>query len=322
MRVLFVSSGNTKNGISPIIKNQGESLKKFGIDVDYFTIVGNGILGYLKNVSALKNYLKKHTFQIIHAHYGLSGIVAQLARNQEKLVVSFMGDDLIGSINKAGKYTLRSNILVLFNKSFIPFYNFIIVKSKQLADILKCNKVEIIPNGVELKLFFSIDKEIAKKKLNIDINKKLIIFVANPERPEKNYILAQKSISFLNRNDIILLPVYNVPQYELKYYYSAADLLLLTSFHEGSPNVIKEAMACNCPIVATDVGDIKWIFGNTEGCFITSLDLIDIVKKINLAIEFSQIKKRTSGRNRLIELGLNEEVIAKKIINVYQKVLK
>lgn len=318
MKVLFVSSGNAKEGISPIIRNQADSLKKNGIEIEHFPIQGKGIAGYLKNIKPLKDYLKCKNFQIIHAHYGLCGIIAQLIRTKEKLIVSFMGDDLIGSINQKGNYSFMGNFLTSLNKLFISSYDYVIVKSQQMAEGLKTAKLQIIPNGVDLKLFVPIDKFDAKQKINFDPEKKIIIFVTNPERPEKNYILAKKSISALNRKDIVLLPVYNIAQDELKYYYSAADLLLMTSLHEGSPNVIKEAMACNCPIVSTDVGDVSDIIGNTEGCFISSYNPEEIAHLINLALVFSDKNGRTDGRQRIIDLQLDSDTVAQKIISIYQ----
>ena len=110
--------------------------------------------------------------------------------------------------------------------------------------------------------------------------------------------------------------------YELiTYYMNAADVLLLTSLWEGSPNVIKEAMACNCPIVSTDVGDVRWVFGETEGCYLTSFDPEDVADKIKLALVFAEEKNRTNGRKRIIEFGLDTETIANKIIDVYKKVV-
>lgn len=102
---------------------------------------------------------------------------------------------------------------------------------------------------------------------------------------------------------------------------NSSDFLLLTSFREGSPQVIKEAMACNCPIVSTDVGDIKWVIGNTEGCYLTTFDPKVVAEKLKMAIEFAQTKGRTNGRDRIIQLGLDAESVAKKVLEVYQKVL-
>ena len=99
---------------------------------------------------------------------------------------------------------------------------------------------------------------------------------------------------------------------------NAADLLLLTSLWEGSPNIVKEAMACNCPIVTTDVGDVRTVFGNIEGCFISNFDSDDVANKIERAILFGL---RTEGRKKIIDNELDSGSIAKKIIDLYQKSL-
>jgi len=106
------------------------------------------------------------------------------------------------------------------------------------------------------------------------------------------------------------------PQEEVNLFYNAADVLLLTSFHEGSPNVIKEAMACNCPIVSTDVGDVRDIIENTEGCYITTFQPEDIADKIKRALEYGQ---RTKGRENIKHLDIN--TVAQRIIKVYKTVL-
>jgi glycosyltransferase involved in cell wall biosynthesis len=105
-------------------------------------------------------------------------------------------------------------------------------------------------------------------------------------------------------------------------YYNAVDVILLTSLHEGSPNVVKEAMACNCPVVSTDVGDVRWLFGDTPGYFITSFDYKDVVEKIKLAINFREKYYQTKGRERIIDLGLDSGTVAGRIIDVYRQVLK
>ena len=84
LKVLFVSSGNSKYGISPIIKSQGETIRGKGIHLDYFLVVGKGLLGYFKNLFRLRKYLKHSNYDIIHAHYALSGILSFLAKREEK----------------------------------------------------------------------------------------------------------------------------------------------------------------------------------------------------------------------------------------------
>ena len=98
MNILFVSSGNSKTGISPIIKNQGESLINSGANVTFFTIKGKGIIGYLKNVLPLKRLLRKNEYDVVHAHYSMSAFVATLS-GAKPLMVSLMGSDV-----KSDKY--------------------------------------------------------------------------------------------------------------------------------------------------------------------------------------------------------------------------
>jgi len=89
--------------------------------------------------------------------------------------------------------------------------------------------------------------------------------------------------------EIVLHILKDVPYEDIPVYMNASDVLILSSFHEGSPNVVKEAMACNCPIVATNVGDVKWVLGNTEGCYISSFDPINYSEKLNRHWNFLKI---------------------------------
>ena len=100
--------------------------------------------------------------------------------------------------------------------------------------------------------------------------KKYIIWCSNPNRPEKNWPLAQAAVESVKCNveGVELVAVYDKTPEEVCTYMNAADCLLLTSDSEGSPNVIKEAMACNCPIVTTDVGDVEERLHDLEGCFV------------------------------------------------------
>lgn len=308
MKILFVCSGNKNKRINVIVNNQGNSLVNKGINVEYYLIIGKGLLGYFLNIFKLRKYLKKNSFDIVHAHYSLSGYVAAFSK-KFPLVVSLMGSDAysIFPFNK---------LIWLFNKFF---WDVTIVKCLTMKIHIGLNDCLILPNGVDIERFKPISSLIARRNLNLNINKKYILFLANPKRKEKNYALAVEAVNLLKHDDVDLLPVYNVPNELVPYYMNAADLLLLTSKWEGSVNVIKEAMACNLPIVSTDVGDIKWVIGNIEGCYITTFDPKDVADKIKMALNFN---KRTNGRDRIIELGLDSNTIAKRLISIYERVIK
>lgn len=318
MRVLFVSSGNSKHGIIPFIKSQGESLIKEGVELEYYTIKGKGLKGYLKNVFELKDFLKKRNFDIVHAHYGLSALVAFFSKKKEKIVVSFMGSDIFGGRDLTNSPSIMSKISLKVNKLFAKrFYNYNIVKSKEMFNVLNVKNCEVVPNGVDFEKFYEIDRTLAKQKIGKDISKKLILFCSNPERKEKNFKLAKDAFDKLAFNNKELICLHGIAPNELKYYFNMSDCLLLTSFYEGSPNVVKEAMACNVPIVATNVGDVKDVMGNTKGCYVSSFKLEDVVSSLEKALAY---EGRTTGRNDIEYLEMSK--VAKKIIELYKKTLK
>ena len=307
MKILFVFSGNSDNGVSPIVSNQMFSIINEGISISVFPIIGKGFWGYLKNILPLKKRLKKEKVDITHAHYSLSSFIASLA-GAKPLVVSLMGSDV--KVNKWNRLILR-----LFNHFF---WDYCIVKTEEMRTCLKSQNIAVIPNGVDLNKFKPFDKVASQKKLNWNIEKKHILFAANPEITLKNYKLAKQSFEQINQDDLEMHVLGDVPNDLMPFYYNASDVVLLTSFTEGSPNVIKEAMACNCPIVSTQVGDVYTNMKNLDGCYITTHDAKDVVNKLGIAIKFRQ---STHGRDRIIQLGLDTKTIARKITEIYEKVL-
>jgi len=151
-----------------------------------------------------------------------------------------------------------------------------------------------------------------------------ILFSSSFSNGVKNYPLAQKACLLAEKQlnkKINLIELKGFTRNKVASVMSQADCLLLTSFSEGSPQFIKEAMACNRPIVATNVGDIEWLFDNEPGHFLTSFDPKDVAEKIKMALDFKEKHGRTNGRQRIIELGLDSDSIAKKIIKVYEEVV-
>ena len=250
-KVLFVRSGN--KGQHPITQNQGDSLVDIGCEVHYFDVVGKGFLGYLRNIPRLRSQLKSLKPQVIHAHYSLCGFLATICFFRIPIVVSLMGSDVL---------TAKSGYRFLIKCVGWLFWKGMIVKSKEMHERLGFKQALILPNGVNRSDFYSIDKARAREILGWPLIGKVVLFASDPRRSEKNYELFKTAVDGLRAKgiDIMERHLFELTKEEMLLYYNAANLLVLTSHHEGSPNVIKEAMFCNCPFVSVNVGDVKqWI---------------------------------------------------------------
>ena len=307
MKILFISSGNI-HSINPIVENQGESIKREGINLEFFTIKGKGFAGYLKNVIPLRKKISQGGYDLIHAHYSLSAITASLTL-KKPLVVSLMGSDVYSS-----GLTLW---MIRFLSGF--YWDVTIVKSEEMKKKLRLKKSRVIPNGVNSDLFKPIDRKESCQKLGWEPEKIHILFPANKNRSEKNFTLAKATFDLLKETNTLLHTLENVPNQLMPYYYNAADVVLMTSLWEGSPNVIKEALACNAPVVATDVGDIRKNIENLKSCYITGFDPREIAEAINKVLESGE---RPNGQSRIIDLGLEEGMIAQELIGIYKELSK
>ena len=315
MKVLFVFSGNSLYfDISPFINAQAESLRKLGHTIDYYPIKGKGIGGYISNIPQLKHYVKKGNYDIIHSHYSFCGVVSTLA-TKKPVVCSLMGSD----VKESGLWKLL--IRYFIKHKWLKT----IVKSEEMKKELGIDKVVVIPNGIDLEIFNPLDKNECRKKLGWRQDSRIVLFGADPSRAVKNFSLAKSSYNMLIEGNpklismkIELITLGSIPHEIIPLYLNACDVLLLTSMWEGSPNIIKEAMACNIPIVCTDVGDVKWLLDGVEGCYITSQNPNEIADKLYIALSYN---KRTTGRERLIQLGLDSTTVAQKVIKIYENVL-
>ncbi len=308
MKVLFVGSGN-HGKVSPIIQSQGDSLASNQIEVVYFLIHGKGVKGYLKNVRLLRKYIKNNDFDVIHAHYSLSAFTASLA-GAKPLVVSLMGSDVKAS--SGYKFIIRFFARVFRWKA-------VIVKSKDMYKDLGMKKVHIIPNGVNMELFGPKEKDACRRELGWSDEHVQVLFPANPSRPEKDYDLARQAVELYGVDSEIHV-FEDVSHATTPLYYYAADVVLLTSKWEGSPNVIKEAMACGRPIVCTDMGDVCERLDGVAGCYVAKTrepkELAELLQKA-LAFE-----GKTNGREKLLADGLDNRQVAKQMEMIYKNALE
>ena len=304
MKVLIVASGNSA-AISPFVKEQGESLKEIGLDIDYFLIKGKGITGYLKNYFNLNRLIKTNTYDIIHAHYGLSGLLATF-QSHVPVVITFHGSDV--NLN-------RTNFYLSFLASRLSDANIFVHESLSKKLSLYSDKAEIIPCGVNLNLFKPIDKLASRDKLGLDLNYNYVLFSSSFNNKIKNAALAKLALS--NFENIILLEMKGYSREEVHLLMNAVDILIVTSHSETGPLVVKEALACNCPIISTDVGDVKELANGTKNCYIVEYDAKQIEQRIR---DILSSNKKSDGRAAVKHLSL--EKIATDVCSVYKRVLK
>lgn len=303
MKVLILASYN-KNRFAPFIVEQANALVEQRCEVEYFGIVGKGLKGYLKAYKSLFKKIKEFKPDIVHAHYGLSGLLANLQRTVP-VVTTYHGSDInIAKVLKLSKIAMR---LSAFN-IFVSQRNVDIAKPK--------NKFLLLPCGVNLPKYNEVDVIAIKNQLNWQSDKKYILFAGAFDNRVKNAPLAQESVGLLENVELIELKGYTRDQ--VTALFCIVDAFLMTSFTEGSPQVVKEAMACGCPIVSVDVGDVAERIVGLEGCYIAECNPQDIANKLNQALSLTG---RTKGRERIIELGLTNDLVAKKLVEIYKQVL-
>ena len=319
--------------------------------VDYFLVKGN----YIKAVGALKKKIREFKPDIVHAHFGLSAITAELQSLVPVVTTFHNGETLNWHVN------LMSSLMSLRAKH-------VIYVAQHIRDLsyFKAKNYSIIPCGVPMEEMIITPKEEARKQLGWDADKKYILFGGAFSNLRKNYPLLRDAVELLeenknidkhccaeinNENDIdinknIWTPINGGEQYgdivciemkglsraECVLRMCACDLFALPSHSEGSPQALKEAMAVNCPCLATDIADVKELFGDEAGHWILrnprktherwngdENSLREMMELINDAMMF---EGRTNGRERILKLGLSNEQVAARIVKIYKEILK
>jgi len=299
-----------KPALGTFVKDQVESVRREGVDIDVFVVNGwKNKFSYFWGFFRFWAWLLTHRYDIIHAHYVFSGIIAR-AQFLYPVVLTHHGLEAF-----LGWQRIPSGIITrLVDK--------VIVRTKEMKDKLGSYNAEIIPAGVDFELFRPIPRDEARCKLGIDSSEKkmvLVLWGGTKPRKEKRLDITKSAIAIAQKKDpnIELAVVTDKPHEVIPLYMNACDVLLLVSDAEGSPNVVKEAMACNLPVVSVPVGDVPNLIGNTKGCFLCCQDPADVAEKLLLALKPGT---RTDGRDKIQHLS--QKVIAQRIIGVYQDVLQ
>ena len=301
MKILVVA--RIKNGrYAPFITEQVSALESLGVECRYFGVSGRGVRGYLKQLPELRRMIRDYRPDIVHAHYGLCGVLANLQR-RVPVVTTYHGSD----INDARVFR--------FSRWAIRKSRFNIFVSQQNVNIARPEKdYALIPCGINLADYPLVDQAEARKVMKMDPAKKYVLFSGAFDNSVKNAPLAKAAMTLAPEAELMELRGYSRPQVALLM--QAADALLLTSFMEGSPQVIKEAMACGCPVVSVDVGDVRDRVHGLAGCFVMDRTAESLAKGLQEALAFG---RRTEGRQRIISDGLTNDAVAVRIREVYHR---
>ena len=302
----------------PFIVRQVEFLRSAGVEIDLFHFKGKQrIFNYVQAWRELRRHTAGKSYDLIHAQRGQSAVLA--LQKHLTWVITFRGNDLEGIVGKGGKYTLNGRIQQTVSRQMARLADQVIVVSDRLGKRLKRTDFHVIPSGLDLELFRPIPKAEARQFLNLPVDKRLILFAASRiDNPRKRFDLAEAAVELIkDRFDAELIVATKVPHSSVPYYMNACDALLLTSMHEGSPNVVKEALACNMPVVSTDVGDVAQRVKDIDGCVICR----DYTPQaIASALEQTLAYGESIDGRRTVE-ELDENLLTKKIIEIYRNVL-
>lgn len=324
MKVLYITNmyPNVLDPYSGIfVKLEVEHLRKKGLEVDVIFINGKkSKFQYIKSPFIIFHRLSKRKFDVINVQHSLLLPQTLLARKLLRLRTPVIYTFHEGEIGRKSSGTIVQAIFGSrkWKTAFIKYVDFVIARNAQILGDCGNTPVLEIPSPVNVEVFKPLDKAECRGKLSIEMNKSIIFFPADPAVPGKNFAFLKEIVEGLNKEakqtlEILTGPI--VPP-KMPLYYSACDVVCLPSLYECSPVVIREAMACNRPIVASDVGDIGKTIGNVEGCFVaSSWDRGEFCELILKALGH----KETRSREKILDMGCDSETSTRKLIAVLER---
>jgi glycosyltransferase involved in cell wall biosynthesis len=274
--------------------------------VDVINILGfQSKMNYLRCALDVMRMTSAVPYDIVHAHYGFSAYPAMF-RLQAPLVITLHGSDVLGNIFER-----------LCTRAVSHFADAVIVVSEEMRRRIPGT---VIPCGVDLGVFKPHDRDEARARLRWPKDRHIVLFPFNPARREKRYDLATATVERLVQEgvDAELMTVFNVANGEMPWCYSAADAMLLCSDREGSPTSVKEALACNLPVVATEVGDVAELLSGVAGTRICPQDVGAIARNLREVLDGS---RRREFQGRVAMARYDQALAVEKIVEVYADVL-
>lgn len=300
------------------IKTQVDSLLAAGLEVDVIhPQPGPTLLRYISAIFQVFFKTITGRFDIVHGHYGQWCLFARM-QWRTPVVASFLGSDVLGEVMPNGGLSMKGAQITRLCRWLQARVAIVTVKSEQMKAMIPGENVIVSPDGINFTLFSPMVREEARAILGWDQHHSYVLFGNDPKRPEKNFPLAQAAIERLSASGLAvdLVVANGLPQTRLVQYINASNAVLLSSVAEGSPNIVKEAMACNVPVVATNVGDVAELIAHTAGCSACPHDAGALAEALAAALQHSE---PTTGRADISHLDCSR--VAEQIIAIYEQII-
>ncbi len=321
MRALAVTNSlptPTRPDLGVFVADQIAALRDAGVEIDVLHVdrAAGGRRTYRRLGPRTRAAIADRPPDVVHVLYG--GVMADVvtrAAGATPVLVSFCGSDLLGGRTAHGFGRVAEAVGVLASRRAAVRAAGIIVKSRSLLEKLPSSISEeyvwVVPNGVDLERFRPIDRDSCCEALGLDATRQHVLFPAAPERPEKRFVLAEEAVARLGF-PVELHALAGRPHAEVPLWLNAVDAVLLTSAYEGSPNAVKEALACNTPIVSVDVGDVRERVEGVSGCAVVDADPAALAEALTAVLARGG---RTDGRSKVRELS--HERVAETVARIY-----
>lgn len=329
MRILVVTNmypSKERPASGTFVQQQVKGLTGAGLEVELMVVdrAGKGRSAYSGLDQRVSEQMATSKCDLVHVMYG--GVMARAVAtvvNRIPVVVSLCGDDILGTVGPWPVAAVRSWLNRTASIKACKMADGIVVKSENLAraisPFIDRAKVHLIPNGIDTDRFRPIDREVCVRLLGWAVDSFHIVFPLNGDPTVKRLRLAEQSAQLARGLGIPVEfhPIQGVPHEKVPVWLNASDVLLLTSVHEGSPNIVKEALACDIPVVSVDVGDVAERIRGVEGCHIVPPDSMSIALKLQ-AVAVRRL--RIEGRPRVLHLSLPK--VAERLRLLYNLVLE
>lgn len=324
LKVLFITNmwpDEVRPWHGPYVKRLADSLEAEGVSLSVAPIRGYAGRGaYPAMAGRVLALNRRCPYDVVHAHYGHSGLVARL-QLRAPLVVTYWGSDLLGKATPDGDLTRKSRIEAAAFRQLARVAAATITQSAQMQSRLPSRtraRDHVLPAGIELDRFRPIPRAEARRALGWPLDERVVLFAGNPELAVKNYPLAEAAHRHLPERlgEVKLRVAWGNPPDMVPLFMNAADVLLLPSRSEGSPNVVKEAMAAELPIVATPVGDVRELLAGVPGCTVAPPDPAALAAGLAAALEHGRVPEA-----RVAVAPLDSAAVARRTIEIYEGVV-